>query len=181
MTMPRGIAAALLLALTGCLCAAASADEIDDAGKLLRQGNVAAAEQRVDALLQKSPKSARARFLKGMVLTERRQTTEAIALYTAMTEDFPELPEPYNNLAVLFAGQGQFDRAREALEAAVRARPDFPTAHENLGDIYTRMAARSYEQAVRLDRENDGARVKLRLANELLTHRASAQAAPRGR
>lgn len=181
MTMPRGIAAALLLALTGCLAATARADEIDDAGKLLRQGDVAAAEQRVDALLQKSPKSARARFLKGMVLVERRQTAEAIALYTALVEDFPELPEPYNNLAVLYAGQGQYDRARNALEAAVRARPDFPTAHENLGDIYTRMAAQSYERAASLDRENSGARVKLRLANELLAHGAPAQAKPAGR
>lgn len=146
-------------------------DDVDVASKLLRQGDLAGAEQRIEAALEKTPKDARARFLKGLLLTARGEADAAIGVFVALTDDYPELPEPYNNLAVLHAAQGRYDRARDALEAAVRARPDFPTAHENLGDIYTRMAARSYEQALTLDRTNESARAKLRMANELLSYR----------
>ena len=41
---------------------------------------------------------AQARFLKGLVLTEQGKTAEAVKVLTSLTEDSPELPEPYNNL-----------------------------------------------------------------------------------
>lgn len=178
MTTLRGIAAASLWLLMGCYALAASPDPIDEADRLLRQGDLSAAEARIDVLLQQTPKDARARFLKGVVLAERKRTSDAIAVFAAITEDYPELPEPYNNLAVLYAAEGRFDRARESLEAALRARPDFATAHENLGDVYIRMAAQSYEQATKLDRTNASARTKLRMATELLAERTALPTAP---
>jgi tetratricopeptide (TPR) repeat protein len=75
------------------------------------------------------------------------QTEEAIATFTLLTEDYPELPEPYNNLAVIYAGQNRLDQARNALEMAVRNNPNYAVAHENLGDIYTRLAQQSYTRS----------------------------------
>jgi tetratricopeptide (TPR) repeat protein len=84
-----------------------------------------------------------------------------------MTEDFPELPEPYNNLAVLYAGQGQYDKARAALELAIRTHPSYATAHENLGDVYTKMASESYTKALQLDSGNNAAQIKLNIIKDL--------------
>ena len=58
-----------------------------------------------------------------------------------MLGDYPELPEPHNNLAVLYAQKGDYELARDELEAAIGAAPDYAIAYENLGDIYARLAA----------------------------------------
>ena len=95
----------------------------------------------------------------------------------------PELSEPYNNLAVIYAGQGQLDKARAALEMAIRTNPDYATAHENLGDVYARLASRAYGKALQLDSANASLLPKMALIHELLDSsskgvRASAVAAP---
>ena len=82
------------------------------------------------------PKDAQGRFLKGQILTEMNKPADAIAVFTKLTEDYPELPEPYNNLAVLYAQQKQYDKARTALEMAIRTHPSYAIAYENLGDVY---------------------------------------------
>jgi len=83
-------------------------------------------------------------------------------------EDFPELPEPYNNLAVLYASEGQLDSARAALEMALAAAPNYATALENLGDVYLQMAADAYQRAAKLDPSNRQAGAKLALSRELI-------------
>src|ERR1044072_9283849 len=93
---------ALLLA---CLALAATpfaqSDDFAEAGKLFRSGQQAQALERVDNFLKANPKDARGRFLKALILTEQGKQGDAIKIFTALTEDYPELPEPYNNLAVL--------------------------------------------------------------------------------
>ena len=49
----------------------------------------------------------------------------------------------------------------------MKARPDYPVAHENLGDIYTRLAGAEYERALALDKTNKSAQAKLTLVREL--------------
>ena len=70
-----------------------------------------------------------------------------MAVFTALTEDLPSLPEPHNNLAVLQAANGQTRQARVSLEAAIRADPEYAVAHENLGDVHMRLALESYRNA----------------------------------
>ena len=107
------------------------------------------------------------RFLKGVVQSEAGRTADAIATFTLLTQEYPELPEPYNNLAVLYASRSEFDKARESLEAAVRANPNYATAHENLGDVYARLAATSYAKAQQLDPRNTSVAPKLALVRQL--------------
>jgi Flp pilus assembly protein TadD len=156
----------------------AQGNPLQEADRLLKAGQSAQALERVNTHLTQNPKDARGRFLKGVILTEQSKTKEAIQVFTELTQDFPELPEPYNNLAVLHAAQGNYDMARMALEMAVRARPGYATAHENLGDIYARMAGQSYDRAQQLDRSNTTARVKLNLVRELLSDGARTPAKP---
>jgi tetratricopeptide (TPR) repeat protein len=82
------------------------------------------------------------------------QTLPAIPVFTLLFEDYPELPEPYNNLAVLYAGQGQYEKARSALEAAVRGNPGYATAYENLGDVYARLGAQAYARSLAIEPTN---------------------------
>jgi len=145
----------------------ALADDYEDASRLLSQGKHAAALKKVDAAIASNPQDARARFLKGLILTEQNNTEAAIKVFTLLTRDYPELPEPYNNLAVLYAAQGQYDRAQESLEMAIRTHPSYAVAHENLGDVYAKMASEAYDKALSLDRSNQTAQTKLALIREL--------------
>jgi tetratricopeptide (TPR) repeat protein len=145
----------------------AQSDELQEANQLFKQGQLDRALDRVNAYLAKSPKDARGRFLKGIILTEQNKPNDAIKVFTELTQEFPELPEPYNNLAVLYASQGQYDKARTALEMAIRTHPSYATAHENLGDIYAKMASQAYDKALQLDKSNTTAKTKLNLIKDL--------------
>lgn len=170
--IPRGALVRVTFVLSGLMFAAAAGAQSDDfaeAGKLFRSGQQAQALERVDNFLKANPKDARGRFLKGLILTEQSKPAEAIRIFTALTEDYPELPEPYNNLAVLYASQGQYDRARTALEMSIRTHPSYATAHENLGDIYAKMASQAYDKALQLDKSNTAAQIKLELIKGLFS------------
>jgi len=146
---------------------AVQADDIQDANKLFKQGLHAQAMEKVNVVLATKPKDAQARFLKGLIQTEQGDTTSAIKTFTDLTEDYPELPEPYNNLAVLYASQGQYDKAKEKLEMAIRTHPSYATAHENLGDIYAKMASQAYDRALQLDKSNTSTQTKLAMIRDL--------------
>lgn len=146
----------------------AFADELSDVNKLIRAGQFGEAISKADAFLLQHPRDAQMRFLKGLILTEQNKPTEAIAVFTKLTEDFPNLPEPYNNLAVLFASSGQYEKARVALEMAIRTNPTYATAQENLGDVYAKMASQAYGKALQLDSTNAGTKTKLTLVRTLI-------------
>lgn len=143
------------------------ADEIQDANKLFKQGQLTQALDKVNGYLANKPKDAQARFLKGLIVNEQGDALGAIAIFTELTNDYPELPEPYNNLAVLYAGLGQYEKAKVALEMAIRTHPSYATAHENLGDIYAKMASQAYDRALQLDKNNAGTKTKLALIRDL--------------
>jgi Flp pilus assembly protein TadD len=157
----------LALACALLLPAAVFADDYADVNQLLRSGKYAEALAKADQYIATKPRDPQMRFLKGVVQTQAGHAADAIATFTELTEEFPELPEPYNNLAVLYAGQSQFDKARAALEAAVRANPGYAIAHENLGDVYAKLAALSYAKARQLDAASTSAPRKLTLVRQL--------------
>ena len=158
------LASALILATASAL-----ATEVQDINQQFRKGDLPGALQGANTYLAKNPKDAQARFLKGLILAEQGKSSEAIQIFTTLTEDFPELAEPYNNLAVLYAAQNQFDDAKSALEMALRSHPNYATAHENLGDIYAKMASLSYDKALQLDRNNPTAQAKLTLLKDIVS------------
>ncbi|MGZ5104487.1 MAG: tetratricopeptide repeat protein, partial [Usitatibacter sp.] len=150
------LAAALLAAALGAipLAWAAPADDLKEAQRLYGQQKLQPALDKIEVYLRAMPRDPQGRFLKGLILTEQKRVPEAIQVFTGLTEDFPELPEPYNNLAVLYASQGNYDKAKSALELAIHTHPSYATAHENLGDIYAQLASRAYDRALQLDKTN---------------------------
>ncbi|NMG27451.1 L,D-transpeptidase Cds6 family protein [Aromatoleum evansii] len=159
-----------------------AADNVAQIQTLVNQGQHAQALAMADRVLAGNAKEPQARFLKGIALTELNRADEAVAVFQKLTEDFPELPEPYNNLAVLYAQQRQYDKARSALEMAIRTHPSYATAHENLGDVYARLASQAYDKALQLDSANTAAQSKLALIREMMSSgsrtRTAAQGAP---
>ena len=159
-----------LVACAICFSAAAvagPAEDTKDATKLYQQGKLDQALSKVNGALAQQPKDAQGRFLKGLILTEQKKGADAIQVFTGLTEDYPELPEPYNNLAVLYASQGNYDKAKSSLELAIHTHPSYATAYENLGDIYAQLARRSYDKALQLDKANLTAQGKLSMVKDI--------------
>ncbi len=159
---------ALLAAMVAFSAPLAQVDELAAARAALRSGDTVAAAVAVDRHLARNPKDPRGRFFKGVILTEQGRASEAFDVFFGLTQDHPEFAEPYNNLAVIYAARGEYERARELLESAIRVNPGYATAHENLGDVYARLASQAYEKAAKLDADNRGAHVKLALARDLM-------------
>lgn len=163
------VRALLLATACGIALPAFAAAEHDEVDRLMQAGKLDEAMSRADAFLKDKPKDPQMRFLKGVIQLDTGKRAEAIAAFTQLTQDAPELPEPYNNLAVIYASQNQFDKARSALESAIRTNPSYATAQENLGDVYARLASQAYSKALQLDQNNTAVQPKLAVIRTLFT------------
>nr|VFJ55088.1 MAG: TPR repeat-containing protein [Candidatus Kentron sp. FM]VFJ55798.1 MAG: TPR repeat-containing protein [Candidatus Kentron sp. FM]VFK10671.1 MAG: TPR repeat-containing protein [Candidatus Kentron sp. FM] len=175
------MAASVLRTIVVGLCIWASVGNVakafDDTGNLTHDlqgiralaesGNYQEAIEKVDRYLEENPGDAEGRFLKGIIFSDQKRFEEAIEVFVGITNDFPQLPEPYNNLAVLYASRGNYEKARDALLVAIRTHPSYATAHENLGDIYAMMATKAYNKALEIDKGNESAKIKLGMIREL--------------
>ena len=162
-----------LLALSGLLLTGTvHADVYGDVSSLAKSGKTAEAIAKADQYLGSNPRDPQMRFLKGVAQSQAGDLTAATATFEALIEEYPELPEPYNNLAVIYASQNQLDKARSALEMAVRNNPNYAVAHENLGDIYARLAHDAYQRSLQLHGNNRALQLKLSTLTEMLQPRA---------
>ncbi len=140
-----------------------------DIQRLINEGQFKEALKLTENQLSQNASDIKLQFMKGLILTRLDRYGDAETAFIKLTKENPELPEPYNNLAVVYAAQGKYSEASEALKSAINTHPSYATAHENLGDIYAKMASRAYNQALELDTSNKTAREKLSLVNELIS------------
>jgi Flp pilus assembly protein TadD len=143
--------------------------EAAEIADLVRAGKSEEALKRAEKFLADKPRDLQVRFLRAVTLIDLGRRQEATEALTQLTQDFPELPEPYNNLAVLAAAQGALEQAERLLQQAIAAQPSYITAHENLGDLYVAMAAAAIERASKLDPANGTLKSKLALDKELIS------------
>ena len=154
-----------------CLLAAAlaagpaTADVLSDVQTLMARGDLPAALRTADAAAKANPRDAQARFLHAVVLMELQRQDEALAAFMQFSQEYPELPEPYNNIALLHVRAGRLELARQALETALRNDPGHRAARANLGEVYLMLAVQAWEHAAstgpldpRLMRKLDAAR-----------------------
>jgi Flp pilus assembly protein TadD/ketosteroid isomerase-like protein len=150
------LAAALLMSSAWAL-----ADEVSDVQAILASGKSAEGLKKVDQLLLAKPNDPRLRLQRGIALSMQNRQAEAIVVFQKLIESHPELPGPYNNLAVLYGNQGDYEKARQALELAIRTNPTYATAFQNLGDVYARLAGQAYKKALALDKSDGSLPLKL--------------------
>lgn len=136
--------------------------------QMLRAGRAADALARTEQLLATRPRDPQLQFLRSQALADTGRTDEAIDAYQQLTREYPELAEPHNNLAVLYAARNELESARAALEAALRANPTYATAHENLGDVLLRLAVQSWNRARQHDPALASVAPKLAAARSLI-------------
>ena len=136
---------------------------------LTKAGQNEEALRRADARLKDNPRDAQVRFMRGVILADLGRTVEASLVFEGLIQEFPELPEPYNNLAAIRAAQGKYETALDLLRQWLAAAPNYVTAYENLGDLYLSMAEQAYGKVAGLDANNRVARAKLELTRELAT------------
>jgi len=176
---PRGafcLAAALCALLLTCVDPAgaqplpapvAAPSDAQQVEALVRERKLDEALKRADEVLAKNPRNVQVRFLRAVLLSDTGKAAEATIAFEAMTQEFPELPEPYNNLAVMHAAAGRYETARALLQRAIDVAPNYVTARENLGDLHLAIAADIYAQALKLEPANAALKTKLQLARDV--------------
>lgn len=145
---------------------ATSADSVE-IQRLIKEGQHSQALKLIDESLARNPKDPQMRFRRGVALSMLDRKAEALAVFQKLVDDHPEMPAPYNNLAVLYGAQGDYDKARGALERAIRTNPAYATAYQNLGDVYAQLASQAYSKALQLDKTDATVPPKLALLREL--------------
>jgi tetratricopeptide (TPR) repeat protein len=134
------------------LAGVAHADNLAEVSQLVREQRYPQALKEVEFYLATHSQDARAKFIKGVILVRQERRMEAINIFSELTQKHPELPEPYNNLAVLYAEQGQYEKARQALDMAMKTHPSYSVAYENLSGVYAKMASDAYDKALQVER-----------------------------
>lgn len=119
------------------------------AQKAVQEKRYGDAVEAFDRVLAANPRNAQARFQRAWSLAQAGHEDDAIRAFAEMAQDFPELPEPHNNLALIYAKRGDLKRAEAELLLAIDAKPDFALAYTNLGDVYRRLAEQAYAEALR--------------------------------
>ncbi len=147
--MKNKTASALSFGLILLLAAAVSATTgLEAVRSLAAQGDPAAALELVEQQLSAEPEHAEGMFLKGVLLVELRRASEARGVFERLIEIEPDLPEPYNNLAVIEAAAGDYEAAVTTLRKALDTHASYRTAYDNLTKIYTQLASEAYGQAL---------------------------------
>lgn len=159
----------ICLVLAGLMgCGVARADELAEVQRLHAAGQTDQAMQRAEKYLAAKPKDAQMRFAVGVMLAETHRSVEAASAFERLVEDYPELPEPYNNLATLKAAAGDYEGAKASLDQALRANPNLALAHENMGDVQLMLAMRAYGRVLQIEPSNNSVPAKLALLRQLL-------------
>ena len=175
--------AVAMLTVFWLFCTSVTASNLPEIRALAAEQQYAEALKQLDAFLEDKPDDVEARLFRGVILTRQGNVDEAIATFNELSKDRPELPEPLNNLAVLYAAQGRYDDSREVLLRAIALEPRYDTAHENLGDVYAKLANIAYERAFTLNKKNASARDKASWMTRVLDTEPAApgEASPQAR
>jgi Flp pilus assembly protein TadD/ketosteroid isomerase-like protein len=148
---------------------APASPEAAEIQRLLKDGQHAQALKLIDESLSRNPKDPQMRFRRGVALSMLDRKSEALAVFQKLVDDHPDMPAPYNNMAVILGAQGDYEKARQALDKAIRTNPAYATAYQNLGDVYAQLASQAYAKALQLDKADTSVQPKLALLRELTT------------
>ncbi len=142
----------------------AIANTVDDLRVLVAGKKFAAAIETGELLLKQNPKRADVQFLTAYAYQMKRRTARATDLYKSLIRQHPELPEPRNNLAMIYLAKGDHDTASKLLVEAINTHNSYATAYENLSRIYTGIASEAYRRALSESSESAKYSQKIELA-----------------
>ena len=167
-------ARALLAVLAALCCHGARADAADEIRALVTRGDLGSALQRAQRAVADQPRDARLRFLQAVVLMDLQRNDEALAQFTQLSQEYPELPDPLNNIALLHVRAGRPEPALLALQTALRNDPTHRIARTNLGQVHLMLAVQAWQQAAADGMPDPALQHKLEVARALLADTPSA-------
>lgn len=137
-----------LLACLLCLAAVQAPASSQKLQELIDQDQFTDAASRGEALLRDHPDHALTVFLTAYAHQMSGKEDRAIELYKQLIAQNQDLPEPRNNLAMIYLSQGDYDAASQLLVQAINTHSSYATAYENLNRIYKGIASEAYRRAV---------------------------------
>lgn len=114
---------------------------------LIRHGNYKKALQYIDEGLALNANSVQLKFQKCVVLEREGRETEAMSHYESLIRFYPEIAEPYNNLANILIHKGDYEKAEGLLKNAIRMKNSYALAYENLGKLYLLKSKEAFREA----------------------------------
>jgi tetratricopeptide (TPR) repeat protein len=136
--------------------------------KLLKQEKFTDALQFVQAYLIDHPNDPQMKFWLALLLNKKGSTQESLALYREITQQYPELAEPHNNLGMLLAQQGELEEAKLEFEMALREQPDMAFAMENLSQVYLLLTEQTLKKALALNPQSRTLAAKLQIVEAFI-------------
>jgi ketosteroid isomerase-like protein len=155
----------------------AAGNDAAEIQRLIKDGQHTQALKLIDEYLARTPKDPQMRFRRGVALSMLDRKAEALSVFQKLVDDHPDMPAPFNNMAVIYGAQGDYEKARSALERAIRTNPAYATAYQNLGDVYAQLASQAYTKALQLDKNDTSVQPKLSLLRELTSSPTGTSAA----
>lgn len=123
---------------------------LEEIRALADRRNLDAAWEEIQRFLEENPDHIEGRLLSGVFSIWRGETDRAADVFRKLVDDRPDLAEPYNNLAAVYASKKRYQEAEDALKQAISANPSYGIAWENLGDVRIERASLSYQRAGKL-------------------------------
>ena len=120
----------------------------DSMQQLIVQKQYAKAIHSGEQTLRQTPNDSNTRFLTAYAYQMTGKSDRAIKMYEDLIRDEPQLPEPRNNLAMIFLEQGDYDRASLLLVSAINTRINYAIAYNNLSQVYKGIASEAYRRAI---------------------------------
>ena len=164
----RPFRTAVMAGLIWLSCSAAHADVYDDVQRLIKREDWPKAEALASQHLKTRDQDPQMRLLLSRIQEAQGQRDAAMTTLLGLTQAYPELAEPHNNLAALYAQDGRYDDALASLNRAILARPDYATALENLGDLHAALAQQAYNRAMQAAPTSPRPRAKAQALGQLL-------------
>jgi tetratricopeptide (TPR) repeat protein len=165
-------------ALLTCLSAFPANNNLDSIKQSIQSGQLDQALKLVQQERQTSSKDVQVQFLEAVILAQQGQHERAIDAFKKMTEAYPDLPEPYNNLGVLYASKGRLDEARAAFDKAILTHASYAAAYKNLSDVQAQLTRQSYARALQVDPKVKVATAQLTLLGAITTERSDVSKIP---
>jgi len=140
-----------LVLLWSFSCSPLNAADQFDAGtinQLIKNNQLILALERVDQWLDLQPSAALPLFLKARILTTNGKNDQAVTIYEKVIEVEPDLPEAYNNLGLIYAAEGNLEKATRYFQLGLQTNPAYATLYQNLSTLYATRAISAYRKAL---------------------------------
>ncbi len=159
MKIPLLYSLSLAMALATTNISAVDRSQLEAISRLIQQGQVDQAMSQLDQI--NGDRDWQVANLRALALARGGQRKKAIRILEKIVADNPPRPEPFNNLAALYANEGQLEKAKSTLEAGLRTDPAYAAVYENLSMVYVEMARNSYIEALKLGNQRSTPDLKM--------------------